>query len=178
MTTVIVWIVDGAWRACVDAVHAHAPADADIVLLHVPDPEIPDTAHAAFAGLLGRGRPSRDPGTALEREVAESGKRLLAAAADYLGRPCTRTQRTGRVEREVVAAAENADLLVLARDGDHTRLGPHSLGPHSRFVVDHAPCAVLLVWPDTAPGTDTIPPPPPAHEHPRPHPKPRPHPHP
>jgi hypothetical protein len=50
---------------------------------------------------------------------------------------------------------------VLARDGDRTRLGPHSLGPHSRFIVDHAPCPVLLVWPEPPPGPSTLPPPPP-----------------
>ncbi|MGC1282654.1 MAG: universal stress protein, partial [Streptosporangiaceae bacterium] len=81
------------------------------------------------------------------------------------GRPCTTMERRGRVEREVVAAAEGADLLVLARDGDDTRLGPKSLGPASRFVVDHAPCPVLLVWPRETPGTGSIPPPPP-HQHP------------
>jgi nucleotide-binding universal stress UspA family protein len=59
-----------------------------------------------------------------------------------------------------VAAADGADLLVLARDGDRSRLGPHSLGPQARFVVDHAPCQVLLVWPDTPPPASTVPPPP------------------
>ncbi|MGA8456906.1 MAG: universal stress protein, partial [Streptosporangiaceae bacterium] len=86
---------------------------------------------------------------------------LLEAAARALGRPCTTMERRGRVEREVVAAAEGADLLVLARDGDDTRLGPKSLGPASRFVVDHAPCPVLLVWPRETPGAGSIPPPPP-----------------
>jgi nucleotide-binding universal stress UspA family protein len=86
---------------------------------------------------------------------------LLQSAADRLGRPCTRTERTGRVEREVVAAAEGCDLLILARDGDRTHLGPHSLGPASRFVVDHAPCPVLLVWPEASPDLSTMPPPPP-----------------
>ena len=61
------------------------------------------------------------------------------------------------MEREVVAAAEDCDLLVLARDGDHERLGPHSLAPPARFVVDHAPCRVLLVWPDAPPPVETIP---------------------
>ena len=70
--------------------------------------------------------------------------------------------RRGRVEREVVAACADADVLLLARDGD-TRLGPKSLGPRARFVVDHAPCTVLLVWAQRPPGIDTIPAPP----HPR-----------
>ena len=44
-----------------------------------------------------------------------------------------------------VVAAADADLLVVARDGER-RAGPKSLGPRTRFVVDHAPCRVLLVW--------------------------------
>jgi hypothetical protein len=52
------------------------------------------------------------------------------------------------------------DILVLARDGDRERLGPRSVGPAARFVVDHAPCRVLLIWPDVAPALRTIPPPP------------------
>jgi hypothetical protein len=61
----------------------------------------------------------------------------------------------------VRAAAEGADLLVVARDGDRSRLGPASLGPATRFVVDHAPCPVLLVWPEQTPAVGSIPPPPP-----------------
>jgi hypothetical protein len=65
----------------------------------------------------------------------------------------------GRVEREVVEACAGADLLVLARDGE-LRLGPKSLGPRTRFALDHAPCQMLLVWPGDPPGVETIPPPP------------------
>ena len=61
----------------------------------------------------------------------------------------------------VVAAADGASVLICARDGDRSRLGPRSLGPATRFVVDHVPCPVLLVWPGEAPGVDSIPPPPP-----------------
>ncbi|MFC9396976.1 universal stress protein [Streptomyces sp. NPDC057027] len=160
---VVVWIVEGTWPACVDAARAHAPADADVVLLHVTPADVPGAAHGAFAGLLGRGHPERDPGTRMEHLATASGQRLLRDAADRLGRPCTRTERTGRVEREVVAAAEGSDLLILARDGDRSHLGPHSLGPAARFVVDHAPCPVLLVWPEAPPGLPTLPPPPPHH---------------
>ncbi len=159
--TVVAWIVEGTWPACVDAVRAHADEDADVVLLHVSGQEVPDAAHGAFAGLLGRGHPERDPGAALEGLGAASGAALLESAAERLGRPCERVERCGQVEREVVAAAEGADLLVLTRDGDRGHLGPRSLGPASRFVVDHAPCPVLLVWPEPAPGIGTMPPPPP-----------------
>ncbi|MFF8726728.1 universal stress protein [Streptomyces sp. NPDC015171] len=160
---VIAWLVEGTWPACVDAVRAHAPDDAEVVLLHVSGPEVPAVAHGAFAGLLGRGRPERDPGDRLEALGGTSAVSLLAAAAERLGRPCVRAERSGRVEREVVAAAEGAGLLVVARDGDRSGLGPKSLGPAVRFAVDHAPCPVLLVWPEPAPGLATIPPPPPHH---------------
>jgi nucleotide-binding universal stress UspA family protein len=161
VTTVISWIVEGTWPACVDATRWIAPADADIVLLHVSGGDAPATAHGAYVGLLGRaGRPGRDPGRRLADLGAASAREMLEAAAGRLNWPCSVIERHGRVEREVVAAAEGADLLVVARDGDDARLGPKSLGPASRFVVDHAPCPVLLVWPREAPGTDSIPPPP------------------
>ncbi|MBL1084436.1 universal stress protein [Streptomyces actinomycinicus] len=171
---VLAWLVEGTWPACVDAVRAHAPDDSEVVLLHVSGPEVPGVAHGAFAGLLGRGHPrghrpagdwGSDPGDRLEALGGASAAALLDAAAERLGRPCTRQERSGRVEREVVAAAEGAGLLVLARDGDRSRLGPKSLGPAVRFAVDHAPCPVLLVWPEPAPDLTTIPPPPP-HHHP------------
>jgi nucleotide-binding universal stress UspA family protein len=159
--TVLVWIAEGTWPACVDAARTHARADADVVLLHVGDEGIPAVARGAFAGLLGRGHPERDPGPSIERLADTSADDLLRAAAERLARPARLERRRGRVEREVVAAAEGAELLVVARDGDRTRLGPHSLGPPARFVVDHAPCPVLLVWPQAPPGVGSIPPPPP-----------------
>ncbi|KMS68896.1 universal stress protein UspA [Streptomyces viridochromogenes] len=157
MAVVVVWIVEGTWPACVDAARRHAPEDAEIVLLHITGQDIADAAHGAFAGLLGRGHPERDPGTRVEQLAAASAETLLQAAADRLGRPCTRVERTGRAEREVLAATDGADLLVLARDGDRTRVGPPSLAPPGRFVVDHAPCPLLLVWPESAPDLTTLP---------------------
>jgi nucleotide-binding universal stress UspA family protein len=153
--TVIAWIVEGTWPACVDAVRAYAPEGAGIVLLHVSGREVPGTAHGAYAGLLGRGHPERDPGPRLQELATAAGQQLLLAAAERLGRPSTRLERSGRIEREVVAAAEGADLLILARDGDLTHPGPRSLGSGTRFLVDHAPCPVMLVWP-TPPGIATI----------------------
>ena len=90
MTVVIAWIVEGTWPACVDAARAHAPGDADIALLHVTAPEVSGAARGAYAGLLGRARPWRDPGTRLEHLAAASAGQLLADAAGRLGRPCTR----------------------------------------------------------------------------------------
>jgi nucleotide-binding universal stress UspA family protein len=161
---VLVWVAEGTWPGCIDAARELVPETADVTLLHVTGEDVAEAAHGAFAGLLGRGHPHDvDPGGRLTAAAAEAAGELLDSAARRLARPVRGLERSGRVEREVVRAAADADLLVCARDGDHRRLGPHSLGPATRFVVDHAPCPVLLVWPESAPGIESMPPPPPAH---------------
>lgn len=144
--TTVVWLTEGTWPACVDAAREHSPPATDIVLLYVRAPEIPGAAHGAPAHSPGEGW-DNDPGSRLERLAAASGEHLVRAAAERLDLPCTAQVRTGRVEREVVTAAGSAGLLVLARDGDRAHPGPRSLSPAARYVVDHAPCPVLLVWP-------------------------------
>lgn len=162
---VVVWITEGTWPASVDATLRFVPPGAPIMLLHVTPAELPEAAHGAYLGLFGRGQPGRDPGQRVAELAAVSAGELLDAAARRLGRPCQWVERRGVPEREVVTAAAGAGLLVMARDGDRSRLGPKSLGKASRFVVDHAPCPVLLVWPGTAPAVETIPPPPPHPHH-------------
>ena len=156
--SVFIWICEGTWRASVDAALDLAPAGARFTLLHVTPAEVPDAVHGAYAGLLGRA--GRDPGSRLEEMATTSAGELLEAAASRLGHPCERLEITGRAERAVVAASARADLLVVARDGDRAQLGPKSLGKATRFVVDHAACPVLLVWPEAAPDVRTIPSPP------------------
>ena len=154
--TTIVWLTDSTWPACVDAA-ADQPDD-QLVLLHVIDPTVSRRPRRP-GGLLGRGIRRRPRGA---QTLVEAQTALLDAAEKRLDRPARRLARTGRVEREVVAARADADLLVLARDGDHARLGPRSLGRATRFVLDHAPCRVLLVWPDEPPSLATLPALPPA----------------
>jgi len=157
---VLVWVSEGTWQASVDAALHLAPAGARFTLLHVTPEEVRETARGAYLGLFGRGDPGRDPAPRIAGISAAAAADLLEAAARRLGRPCDRIERSGRAEQEVVTAAAGADLLIVARDGDRSRLGPKSLGRATRFAVDHAPCPVTLVWPDPAPGMATIPPPP------------------
>lgn len=160
--SVMVWINPGtAWERAVDMA-GRTPGE--VVLLLVTPVADEQVARGAFAGLLGRGGP--DPGDVFAGIEEDQVASLFDEAEARLGRPARRLWERGRVEREVVAAAADVDLLICARDGDPARLGPRSLGPHTRFVVDHAPCAVLLVWPHTAPTLDSMPPPPPPHPHP------------
>ncbi|MEZ0294701.1 MAG: universal stress protein [Solirubrobacteraceae bacterium] len=155
----LVWIVEDTWEATVAEAAAFVPPAADITLLHVAPADVEELAGGGRRGLLGR-HPPPPPEHGIRAISDEAAHALLEDARERIGRPAETVARRGRVEREVVAAAQDADLLVLARDGDRGRLGPKSLGPPARFVVDHAPCRVLLVWADEPPGVETIPPPP------------------
>ena len=158
----LVWIIEDTWEATVAEAAAllpprrrgHAPARREHRSRN-RRPRAPAAACWADTPLHTRRR------SRCARSPSRPRDELLAEAQTQLGRPAQLEARRGRVEREVVAAAEHMDILVLARDGDRERLGPRSLGPATRFVVDHAPCRVLLIWPDVAPALTTIPPPPP-----------------
>ena len=167
----LVWIVEDTWEATVAEAAAFLPADAEVTLLHVAPGDVEMLAEGSRRALLGRRVPPPPHGApAPLRTISDdAAEALLAEARERIGRDADVQQRRGRVEREVVAAADGMDVLVLARDGDHSRLGPHSLGPAARFVVDHAPCGVLLVWADTPPQVDSIPPPPTEHPPPKKH---------
>jgi hypothetical protein len=149
---VLVWVRDAGWEACVDAAAAFEAADVTLLLVE------PDDLLGPPGGLIGRHARRADLRERLAAVVAEAETALLDDAAERLGRPAERAVRRGQLEREVTEAAAGADVLILARDELHS--GPKSLRPPTRFVVDHAPCAVLLVWPGEPPPSKRPKPPP------------------
>jgi nucleotide-binding universal stress UspA family protein len=150
----LVWITENTWEACVDQACGLIPDAAEVTLLHVAPADVEDLASRSAARLLGR-RPPPPPGPPLRAIAAEEAQALLESAQGRLARPAQIESRRGHAEREVLRACADADLLLLARDGEPA-LGPSSLGPRARFVVDHAPCQVLIVWAYQPPGIDTI----------------------
>ena len=156
--TLVIWVNEPGWQAVIDVARSVAAPETEIALIAVVPDDIQEVATGALSGLMGRRY--REPST-LAQDLAGETDELLDAAAGRLGRPARRVVRHGRVEREVVQASLDADLLVMARDGDRTRPGPHSLGRAGRFIVDHAACPVLLVWPEHGPQSRELPPPPP-----------------
>jgi nucleotide-binding universal stress UspA family protein len=97
----------------------------------------------------------RRPGPPRSRED-EMEQAELAAAQDVLDEglryiPNAETfRRQGRPEREIVnvAAEWQADLVIICPRGEYggkPTIGPKSVGHVARFVLDHAPCPVLLV---------------------------------
>jgi nucleotide-binding universal stress UspA family protein len=139
--SVVVWIAEGGWEACVDTA-AEVPAR-EYTLLHVTAPP-----HHGV-DLLGR-HPPRDVRERYAEVAGVAADDLLAAAEERLrhrgtGAAIRRIAAAGRPEDVVVAACASVDAIVLARSG--RRPGPHSLEHATRFVVDHAPCTVVLTWP-------------------------------
>jgi nucleotide-binding universal stress UspA family protein len=152
---VVVWISESTWEGCIERSRPLIPEDAEVTLLHVSPSDAEELAERGPDRLLGR-RHRPPPGPPVRAIAAAEATALLERARARLGRPARLDARRGRIKREVVAACAGADLLVMARDGKR-RLGPPSFGPLTRFVVDHAPCQVLVVWPCEPPGIDTIP---------------------
>ena len=150
----LVWITETSWPACIDRARELLPADAEITILHVASSDVEALAEHPAPGLLGRHRPP--PRGPTVRQISDDeAASLLEEAARRLRRPAHTVARRGRVEREVLEAAERADLLVLARDGKRRR-EPKSIGREARFVIDHAGCEVLVVWSQPPPGLESV----------------------
>jgi nucleotide-binding universal stress UspA family protein len=156
---VVAWITEGSWEACVDAV-SRLPATA-ITLLHVAPEDVAQASAGALAGLLGRRHPrGLEVEERLARVAGAAAEGLLRDASERLGRAdARRVAADGRPEAVVIEAAREADLPVVVRDTRDP--GPRSLGHATRFVVDHAPCPLLLAWPGGGPSGAAPPPPPP-----------------
>jgi nucleotide-binding universal stress UspA family protein len=134
---VLVWLTEAGWEAAVDTA-AVLPA-ATTTLLYVP-------GEAPPPGPLGRRR-RLDVEARWTATSGEAAGALLDDAERRLGRTATKLTGEGRPEDAVTAAAADADVLVLVRDGRDDTPGPHSIGHATRFILDHAPCTVVLAWP-------------------------------
>ena len=133
----LAWITEGGWEACVDAA---AGLDArEVTLLHVSTVELPGPRGRRHEQVMARMG-------SLAEEAAEA---LLDDAEERLGVAARKVAVVGEAAALVMEAASDADVLVMARDGRHP--GPHSIDHAARFVVDHAPCTVVLAWPPGAP---------------------------
>ncbi|MFT4225225.1 universal stress protein [Micropruina sp.] len=158
---IVIWVREGTWPACVDAARELAGSEsAEVTLICVRESSPGGPPDPGFGSLMGRGR-RRKATEEIDQLSQDAAETMLRRAQERLGQEATARLETGFPERVVTAAADGADYLILGRDGDRRRLGPQSLGKHTRFVVDHAPCRVLLIWPDRVPDLGSIPPPPP-----------------
>ena len=128
-----------------------SPAGLTLGLIHVidkgPHHDIEHTRERFFRSPVppaGREHQMLEVEQASAKEIITEGLRYLSGAETF--------QREGRPEREIVNAAAEwaADLVVIcprAEYRDRHEIGPKSVGHVARFVLDHAPCPVLLVRP-------------------------------
>jgi nucleotide-binding universal stress UspA family protein len=98
---------------------------------------------------LRRPGPPRSRDDEMEQAEVAAAQDVLKEGLRYLPNAET-LQRQGRPEREIVnvAAEWQADLVIIcprAEYGGKPSIGPRSVGHIARFVLDHAPCPVLLV---------------------------------
>jgi len=145
----VAWITEAGWEACVDAARRLRPDE--VVFIHVAEVELPGP----------RGRRHQQVLQRMDALAAEAARALLidaeerltgATAADRVaaasrGEPYTRVRKVaakGHPETVVMDAIADADVLVLTRD--NLEPGPHSIGHATRYVLDHAPCTVVLAW--------------------------------
>lgn len=130
-----------------------AGANPELTLLYVIDSG-PRRDLDQWTGPLRRG-PLGGPARTHAIEAAEdsSSDEILTeaeAAAQQAGVSATRRVERGKAEQVIVAVAREigAELVAIRareRPEEHPLQGPPSIGHTARFVVDHAPCDVLLV---------------------------------
>lgn len=149
---VLAWITEGGWEAVIDTVATLRAGD--VTLIHIDTVDLP-----------GRGHRHERAMERIHVLAGEAALALLEDAEERLGKPADKVTESGVAETILYEHAHAHDVLVLARDGRHS--GPHSIGHDQRWVIDHAPCAVLIAWTEGAPH-DSGPPP-----KPKPKPKPK-----
>lgn len=133
---------------------AYAKTGDDLLLVHVIDTR-PRHELDRLPGPLLRHGPRGGPERAHALDAAETvaGEQALAEAetvARDAGMLATTRLERGKPEQMIVAVArEAAATLIVIRARDwaerHPGFGPGSVGHTARFVLDHAPCDVLLV---------------------------------
>ncbi len=117
-----------------------------MVLAACVEEEAEMALRVARRGLVGRGAWG-EAARLLAGALDEAAEKLLDSSSRRLGHQARLVKVKGDVARGMLDLARGADLLVLARQGERDRAGPKSLGHLARFVVDHAPCDICLVWP-------------------------------
>jgi len=149
----VVLCVDGAApEALLEAAVGLLGAAAVWVPAHVVDTRGRRDLGLLRSGITGAGPLSRSQLQAIDTATAEHTRTVLEATLSSLERrglahepPQIRTGEPGR-ELCAIAQAVGAALIVLfASRRRRGESGPHSVGHTARFVVDHAPCPVLVV---------------------------------
>jgi nucleotide-binding universal stress UspA family protein len=130
-------------------------AQAECLLLHVIDTRPRHELQDYLRGPLHR-PPHRGPAPhepvlkAAEKTAGRAAVEEAEAAMRQAGLKSKTIVKEGNPEKIIVEVAREsrAELIIVwAHEGaaGHPRIGPASIGHTARFVIDHAPCDVLLL---------------------------------
>ena len=123
--------------------------DAEMLLVHVLDPGGRAEWQRAAGHHLLRPHPPQAGAQRMYAVDRGEGERLLASAAGVLAQSGAAEVRARLLEGspkhtiQALLAAEPAGALVVFVHG--REVGPKSIGKEARFLIDHAPCPVLVV---------------------------------
>lgn len=145
-----------AWDMVAQALRELNPAQLELLLVYVVNEEQREGVLGLLGGLGRRPAPPDERAEAMDAAEDQAGamslRRAYQAALDGGVAPQRITQRLvrGRPEHAIVELAEReaCRLIVLrAKDEVHVRVprGPASIGHVARFIIDHAPCDVLVL---------------------------------
>lgn len=112
---VLGWIAPGTWQAVVEAARRRPESDEITLVAAVDSEEALPTS--MLEGLMGRNRRGDHHCETSNRLTSQAAEELLGRATQALGRTCETRLLTGRTERVVTTACDDADLLLLSRDG-------------------------------------------------------------
>jgi nucleotide-binding universal stress UspA family protein len=126
-------------------------AERTIGLLYVTDLGSHYEIERKREGLLRPRHPSGPLSEKIQQAEVAAAQDILQEGLRYVPQAET-LLREGRPEREIIqcAAEWHADVIVICSRSPAfggPSLGPKSVGHVARFVLDHAPCPVLLVRP-------------------------------
>ncbi len=124
-----------------------------LLLIYVVDSRPAQEVQEARQRFFGRQGHGGERMTAADERTAQDVLAEASAICQRLGMP---TQRLGslilhgRPEQEIIRTAneQQASLIVVGaryRGAGRPLIGPQSIGHVARFVLDHAPCDVLLL---------------------------------
>lgn len=128
---------------------------AEYLLLHVIDTALRHDLEDFLRGPLHRRPDHGEPPHGADLRVAEESAGRAAieetmVAARQAGLKAEASIKEGRPEEIIVQVARDvqAELVVIwSGEGEagHPHIGPVAIGHAARFVIDHAPCDVLLL---------------------------------
>ncbi|HET6421433.1 MAG TPA: universal stress protein [Geobacteraceae bacterium] len=125
----------------------------ECLMLHVIDTGPRHDLEGYLAGPLHRRPHHEEQLRAAEESAGRAAVEEALAAAQKTGQKAEGAIREGTPEKIIVevAAEVQADLIAIwTNEGEtgHPRIGPASVGHTARFVVERAPCDVLLLRDD------------------------------